>query len=137
MLAITRLLVFILVLISGACGGEHAITNAGCPDPFIEAMDWMAVDNQEPPGRRFYVTGKVVVSTAGYSVTLKKRSPQGINPEVLLLDLEITRPTGMVAQVITTEEPRYEEDPYSGPHTSVGIYCGSDELASPTVRVVQ
>lgn len=107
-----------------------------CPDTYQEAKDWTAIDNQQPPGRSFYVIGTVVVPTTGYTVELKKRSPQGINPAVLMLDLTVKKPSGASGSAITTHNPRYDEAEYTGTYTSVGVYCGETQIASPEIKVV-
>ncbi len=47
--------------------------------------------------------------TPGYTLTLTRAEPQGINPSHLLLNLTATPPTDMVAQVLTPTEVVYEE----------------------------
>jgi hypothetical protein len=49
--------------------------------------DWTAIHDFMPPGpARLTVRGKCTFPTPGYTVTLKKKVPQGINPAILLLD---------------------------------------------------
>lgn len=72
---------------------------------------WNAVHDFMPPGpARLRVTGTVETPTPGYTVTLCKASPQGINPKILLLTLERRPPTGIVAQVITVVPVEYGEE---------------------------
>jgi hypothetical protein len=74
--------------------------------------DWAAWHDHMPPGPpRLFVTGKCTFPTAGYGVTLQPSQPQGINPNILLLDKIITPPDPgcSVAQVETTVDVRYEE----------------------------
>jgi hypothetical protein len=47
--------------------------------------------------------------TPGYTLTLTRAEPQGINPAILLLNLTTEAPTGMVAQVLSPTEVVYEE----------------------------
>jgi hypothetical protein len=69
-----------------------------------------AVHDREPPGPAvLWVTGSCTFGTAGFTVELCRHEPQGINPRDLLLDLTITPPDGVVAQVVTTVDVRYEE----------------------------
>ena len=58
-----------------------------------------------------HVTGDLTVPTAGYSATLSPHTPQGINPQIYLLDLTINPPAPdqPVAQVVTTIKAQYEE----------------------------
>jgi hypothetical protein len=64
------------------------------------------------PGRTptLRVTGQCTFGTPGFIVTLTKASPQGINPKILILDKSVTPPTGVVTQVVTTVDVRYEEE---------------------------
>ena len=58
-----------------------------------------------------HVTGDVTVPTAGYSAKLSPHTPQGINPQIYLLDLTINAPAPdqVVPQVVTTIKVQYEE----------------------------
>jgi hypothetical protein len=47
--------------------------------------------------------------TPGYKVELSRHEPQGVNPADLLLDLEVTEPSGAVPDVLTDVPVRYEE----------------------------
>jgi hypothetical protein len=62
-------------------------------------LDLMPGPQRKPTLR---VTGKCTFPTPGYTVTLVRHVPQGINPAILLLDKIVTPPTGVVPQVITT-----------------------------------
>ncbi len=74
-----------------------------------------AVHDREPPGPAvLWVAGSCTFGTPGFTVELCRHEPQGINPRDLLLDLTITPPDGMVAQVVTTVEVRYEEETDAG-----------------------
>ena len=69
-----------------------------------------AIHDREPPGPAVLrVTGTCTFNTAGFTVELCRHEPQGINPRDLLLDLTITPPDGVVAEVITTVEVVYKE----------------------------
>jgi hypothetical protein len=73
--------------------------------------DWYAILDKMPPAPdRLIVTGTCTFPTAGWKVELRPRVPQGINPEVLLLERIVTPPTGFAAQVITQVPVRYEQD---------------------------
>jgi hypothetical protein len=48
--------------------------------------------------------------TPGYRLTLTRAVPQGTNPEILLLDLQVEPPTGFVAQVLTPTPVEYDEE---------------------------
>jgi hypothetical protein len=69
---------------------------------------WKAWQDSMPPGpSTINVVGSCVFPTPGYKVKLTKAVPQGINPAILLLRLTITKPTGIVPQVLQKVEVRY------------------------------
>jgi hypothetical protein len=77
--------------------------------------DWTAVHDRQPPGPSVLtVRGNCTFNTAGYSVELRRREPQGINPRDLLLERIVQPPTGPVAQVVTDVEVIYSEETESG-----------------------
>jgi hypothetical protein len=74
----------------------------------IKHFGWSATEDRQPPGVRFYVTGKVVTSNGGLQPRLTKTVPQGINPAILLLDLTI-EDTGIGTTDVAPRDVRYEE----------------------------
>jgi hypothetical protein len=78
--------------------------------PPTDCRDWSAWHDHQPPGPpTLHVRGECEFPTAGFSVELRRHEPQGINPKDLLLDLIVNKPSGLVSQVITVEEVRYDE----------------------------
>jgi hypothetical protein len=77
-----------------------------CKDGFWEA--WV---NEMPPNtaRELHVEGLCTCPRAGYQVRLVRANPQGINPEILLLNLEIDEPSGASADVLTDCPVEYRE----------------------------
>src|SRR5437867_7738123 len=74
------------------------------------ADDWEAWQNIMPGARHsIMVTGCCELPTTGYHLQLRKSEPQGINPQVLELDLIVHDPTGPVLNVITHERAIYFE----------------------------
>lgn len=70
--------------------------------------NWKAWQDSMPPGpSTINVVGSCVFPTPGYKVKLTKAVPQGINPAILLLRLTITKPTGIVPQVLQKVEVRF------------------------------
>ncbi len=55
------------------------------------------------------VTGVCYTPTPGYTIKLVPASPQGINPKILILNKVVTPPKGIVPQVITKVDVRYEK----------------------------
>ena len=73
--------------------------------------DWSAWHDHQPPGPPvLHVRGECEFPTAGYSVELRRREPQGINPKDLLLNRIVHEPSGPVAQVVTVVEASYREE---------------------------
>src|SRR5690606_1396719 len=61
--------------------------------------NWMALhDLQSASAATLRVTGVCIMPTPGYTLTLERAEPQGVNPAILLLHLTIEPPTGIVAQ---------------------------------------
>lgn len=82
-----------------------------------------------PPGPpKLIVIGKLEVPTGGYSAKLTRAVPQGINPAILLLDVQVTKPTGNVIQVISRIDVRFEESPPLVKYSSVTVRLGSDTV---------
>jgi hypothetical protein len=90
------------------------------------------IDKMPPANPRLIVTGEVQVPTSGWKVKLVRKIPQGINPNILLLDVEATAPHGTVSQLVTTIPVRYEEGPPEHDYTDVTVFAGSDQV---TVKV--
>ncbi len=82
------------------------------PKPKPECGNWKAWHDRMPgPGKTptLHVTGECSFPTAGYSVELRRHSPQGVNPAYLLLDKVVRAPSGPVAQVVTVVQVAYSE----------------------------
>jgi len=94
--------------------------------------DWHAMRSMRPGSPiRLIVTGTCTFPTPGFSVELRPRSPQGINPADYLLDRIVTAPGGQVPQVLDDVEVRYEEET-DFPYETVTILPGG-----PTIEVVE
>jgi hypothetical protein len=75
-----------------------------------ECGEWKAWHDRmpgKPP--TLHVTGECTFPTGGYSVDLRPREPQGINPAIYMLDRIVTEPTGPVPDVITPVPVHYLE----------------------------
>src|SRR5690606_87738 len=76
----------------------------------IENCEWAATHDFMPPRPpRLRVNGTCIMPTSDYEPSLKKASPQGIIPHILLLNLEIKPPAEIVTQVLTPTSVAYEE----------------------------
>ncbi len=76
----------------------------------MPASTWKAVHDFMPPGpARLRVTGQVQTPTPGYTLRLCKATPQGINPNILLVTLERQPSTGIEPQHVVTVPVEYHE----------------------------
>jgi hypothetical protein len=71
---------------------------------------WNATLNKMPPDPpRLRVEGTCTCPTTGFGISLLRAEPQGINPDVLLLDLKIVPPQ-MSHDTITDYPLTYSEE---------------------------
>ncbi|WP_456618751.1 MULTISPECIES: hypothetical protein [unclassified Bradyrhizobium] len=77
-----------------------------------------------PP--KLVMTGDVRVH--GWQARLTKRSPQGINPKILILDVSAQQPSGEAPEQITTIPLRYEESPPQDEYAQVMIATCKGEI---------
>jgi hypothetical protein len=94
--------------------------------------DWYAWLNTMPPRPDdFHVTGDVMVSNPGIIALLTMKSPQGINPDILLLDLHLVQQPGMWIQVMTCAQARFDRvmPPGSKLYTAVEIFSDGKRIA--------
>jgi hypothetical protein len=110
-----------------------APTNSDCNG--ANTHSWEAWNNVMPGAdKSFHVIGKAKVNSGGWKASLVKRVPQGINPEILLLDLTITPPTGNVIKPILNLDLDYSEKPATGKYTRVQVFCGEKLTADLPVK---
>jgi len=82
-----------------------------CEDLAGTCGGWSAWHDHEPPDPPvLHVRRECEFPTAGFSVELRRREPQGFNPRDLLLDRIVREPSGSVPQVITVVEASYREE---------------------------
>ena len=118
---------------------------AGCqtaPEPTPEARcaasasrDWSAWINRMPgPGATptLHVTGEIDLPTPGYAATLTAGAADRSATPVQQLILTVTPPSGMVAQVITTETVNYQGPTIAQSYRGVAIRCAGQTLAEIT-----
>jgi hypothetical protein len=73
----------------------------------METMNWSAWIDLMPPGpKRLHVEGDVRVGTPTSQAVLIAKVPQGINPTILLLDLQVRPHAG--PDVMTWVKARYD-----------------------------
>ncbi len=103
-------------------------------DPDIKTKDWYAWNNLMPPGPfTFHVKGLVEVPNPGVVAQLIYKEPQGINPDILLLDLVLIQRPGVWPRVLTWVEARYDKVGVDLKYTNVNIFCGDQMVADMKV----
>jgi hypothetical protein len=86
--------------------------------------DWTAVADLMPPGPfSLRVTGKVK-GNAGQTVKLAPANPQGINPDILILELTIEGRGAQPADL----DGEYKDADYKGKYKQVTIRYGSETV---------
>lgn len=129
--------VLVFAMLDGRVVGTSSVEpSAKAPPPLaITTSDWYSWVNKMPPGpATFYVIGVVRTPTPGYDVKLVPASPQGINPNELILDLVVTAKPGVWPQVVTPTSVRFEQP--DGAYTGVlvrtpdgeGTHVGVEEV---------
>lgn len=116
-------------------GGETATTSSAQEEAstdmtVLRTRDWAAWINLMPgpdTTPTLYVTGEVELPMGGYEVRLEKRSPQGFNPQILMLDL-ITEAPDFGTTALTWYELRHEETAQKGQYDQVHIFHEGEEL---------
>ena len=86
------------------------------------------IDRMRGGGPKLIVMGDVQVRTTGWHVVLTRRSPQGFNPDILLLDVSAQPPEGRAADKVTTIPLRYEELPPHHEYSEVTVVDGKDDV---------
>lgn len=79
------------------------------------------------------VTALVSTPTPGYQAALVPAEPQGINPNILLLNLQLTPPQGQVIQMPSTVLASYEDEHYRGHYSDVTLANGSQHITVPVI----
>ena len=101
----------------------------------VETRDWYAWNNLMPPKPDdFHVVGEVLVGNPGIQAVLTPKEPQGINPDILLLEMFLIQQPGIWPQVQTWVPARYDKILQNSTYKSVEVFCGDDVIA--TVPVV-
>lgn len=99
--------------------------------------DWYAWNNLMPPKPDdFHVVGEVQVGNPGITVTLRPKEHQGINPDILLMDLILVQLPGVWPRVITWAPARYDKVLLNSTYRSVEIYCDGNRIAEVPVEDV-
>lgn len=102
----------------------------------IQTRDWYAWNNLMPPRPdAFHLVGEVQVPNPGVDVLLVPRNPQGINPQILLIDLVLVQQPGIWPQMVIWKPARYDKVKVT--YTNVEIFFDNQSIASIPVDNVQ
>lgn len=117
---------------------ETAKAEASClPCEGTKTRDWYAWINLMPPKPdSFHVTGEVYVPNPGVDPILVPREPQGINPEILLMDLFLIQRPGIWPQILVWKQARYDKVGTGFEYKQVQIFCGDEVIADIEVEIV-
>lgn len=97
--------------------------------------DWYAWNNLMPPKPDdFHVTGWVEVGNPGIEPHLIYRTPQGINPDIIILDLVFEQKPGFWPQVVVWKQVRYDETPSYRNYTLADIHNNGKSIAEVKVE---
>jgi len=97
----------------------------------------IAIENRQPPGPpSFYVVATVQVPSPGYTATLKKAVPQGINPAILILKVVTKKKLGIWPPVVTDVDARYDIKNYKGKFKQVNVFYGKEKGIAKVETVV-
>jgi hypothetical protein len=112
---------------------EQRVEGHVLADAKIESRDWYAWNDLQPTGPpRFHVVGEVQVPNPGVHALLVPKSPQGINPSILLLDLYLKQDPGIWPQVVVWVPARYDKQP--GYYRQVQIFYDEQVIADIPVH---
>ncbi|UWQ36564.1 hypothetical protein K3552_13775 [Leisingera aquaemixtae] len=98
-----------------------------CP----EMADFSAWINLMPPSSgTLIVVGRVVTNGGDLQPKLTERIPQGINPQILILDLTIEQTGGPGTNDVAQRDVRFEKQASQGQHSTVEIYFEGEQCTS-------
>ncbi len=104
----------------------------------LRLIPWLAWNNLMPPEPlSFHVIGKVEVPNPGVEVILVIRRPQGINPQILLLDLILIQRPGVWPRVVIEKMVTYEVLGADPKYTDVNVFCSEKLIAELKVIDVE
>ena len=102
-----------------------------CP----EMSDFAAWINLMPPSSgQLIVTGKVVTTAGNKLPKLTAKTPQGINPKMLLLDLTIETTSDVGTDDVAPRDVRFEKPAGKGQYTDVEVFFGGESCLSIKVE---
>lgn len=105
----------------------------------METKEWYAWLNLMPPKPDdFHVVGEVLVGNPGIGAYLCVKEPQGINPNILLLDLHLVQKSGVWPQVLTYVQAKFDKilTPTSQRYEQVEVFLNNESIAQIPVDKV-
>jgi hypothetical protein len=131
------LLLALLLLASSARAADPATDHVvDCKG--VATQGWAAWNNlMPPPPDDFHLVGSVQVGNPGVTATLTPKAPQGIDPQILRIELSLHQQPGMWPQIVTWTQARFDKVPSSQRYTQVQIFCGSEKVQDVTVTDVR
>ncbi len=111
----------------------------GCcvPCKGVKTKDWYSWLNlMPPPPDDFHVVGEVHVSNPGVDPLLVPKEPQGINPQILLMDLYLCQRPGIWPQVMLWKPVRYDKVVRGTKYTQVQVFCGDEVIGDISVEEI-
>lgn len=106
----------------------------------MKTKDLYAWINLMPPKPNdLHVIGEVLVGNPGIQAQLNMREPQGINPNILFLDLNLIQQSGMWPEVMTWVPVRYDKvlSPSSIIYTNIEFFHESNVIETIEVDQVE
>ena len=104
----------------------------------IRTKDWYAWnDLMPPPPDYFHLVGEIYVPNPGVEPLLTPKEPQGINPEILLMDLFLCQKPGIWIQVFVWKPVRYDKVIRDTIYKQVQVFCEDVVIAEIPAEVVQ
>ena len=102
----------------------------------VDSRGWLAWVKLQPPDRSLHIHGIGEAPTPGYQAELQVARPQGINPQELILDLQLSPLGGEWPEVATPIPVIYEDITYQGDHETVLIRFPSGTVLQLEIRKV-
>ena len=103
----------------------------------INARNWSAIIDAMPPNPpRLIVRGEVETTNSAIVPKLAEANPQGINPDILLLDLTLVNTGGMGTTDVSYRPVEFRRPTSPGTFSSVTILHEDDMIASVKVENV-
>jgi len=92
----------------------------------VVTRDWEALEMTDMIGQHGHitVTGEVELTETGTTAELKERTPQGINPKILLLELVIHRQGGIHGHIAWFEKVTFKKNSSGHAYDEVDVFHG-------------